>query len=64
MKEKIKYILLAVIGGLVSFWYGIVTGKSKQKEKQEKKVIKNVKKSNVINNTPSDTIDSMYDKYE
>lgn len=64
MKEKIKYILFVVIGGIVSYLFGIHTGKKTQKEKQEKEIIKNVKKSNVINNTPVDIIDSMYDKYE
>lgn len=64
MKEKIKYILLVVLGGLVSYLFGISTGKKTQKEKQEKETVKNVKKTNVINNTPVDIIDSMYDKYE
>lgn len=64
MKEKIKYILLVVLGGIVSYLFGISTGKKTQKEKQEKETVKNVKKANVINNTPVDIIDSMYDKYE
>ena len=64
MKEKIKYILFVVLGGIVSYLFGIRTGKKTQKEKQEKEIVKNVKKSNVINNTPVDIIDSMYDKYE
>lgn len=64
MKEKIKYILFVVIGGIVSYLFGISTGKKTQKEKQEKEIVKNVKKTNVINNTPVDIIDSMYDKYE
>lgn len=64
MKEKIKYILLVVLGGIVSYLFGISTGKKTQKEKQEKETVKNVKKTNVINNTPIDIIDSMYDKYE
>ena len=64
MKEKIKYILLVVLGGIVSYLFGISTGKKTQKEKQEKEVVKNVKKTNVINNTPVDILDSMYDKYE
>lgn len=64
MKEKIKYILLVVLGGVVSYLFGISTGKKTQKEKQEKETVKNVKKTNVINNTPIDIIDSMYDKYE
>lgn len=64
MKEKIKYIFLVVLGGIVSYLFGISTGKKTQKEKQEKETVKNVKKTNVINNTPVDIIDSMYDKYE
>lgn len=64
MKEKIKYIFLVVLGGIVSYLFGISTGKKTQKEKQEKETVKNVKKTNVINNTPIDIIDSMYDKYE
>ena len=64
MIEKIKYILLALLGGIVSYLFGISTGKKTQKEKQEKEVVKNVKKINSINNTPTDIIDSMYDKYE
>lgn len=64
MKEKIKYILLVVLGGIVSYLFGISTGKKTQKEKQEKETVKNVKKTNVINNTPVDILDSMYDKYE
>lgn len=64
MKEKIKYILLVVLGGIVSYLFGISTGKRTQKEKHEKETVKNVKKTNVINNTPVDIIDSMYDKYE
>ena len=64
MKEKIKYVIFVVIGGIESYLYGISTGKKTQKEKQEKEIVKNVKKSNVINNTPVDIIDSMYDKYE
>jgi hypothetical protein len=64
MIEKIKYILLALLGGLVSYLFGISSGKRKQKEKQEKETVKNVKKINSINNTPVDIIDSMYDKYE
>ena len=64
MKEKIKYILLVVLGGIVSYLFGISTGKKTQKEKQEKERVKNVKKTNVINNTPVDILDSMYDKYE
>lgn len=64
MKEKIKYILLVVLGGIVSYLFGISTGKKTQKEKQEKETVKNVKKTNAINNTPVDILDSMYDKYE
>lgn len=64
MKEKIKYILLVALGGVVSYLFGISTGKKTQKEKQEKEVVKNVKKTNAINNTPVDILDSMYDKYE
>ena len=64
MKEKIKYILFAVLGVIVSYLFGISTGKKTQKEKQEKETVKNVKKTNVINNTPVDILDSMYDKYE
>lgn len=64
MKEKIKYILLVAFGGIVSYLFGISTGKKTQKEKQEKETVKNVKKTNAINNTPVDILDSMYDKYE
>lgn len=64
MKEKIKYIFLVVLGGIVSYLFGISTGKKTQKEKQEKETVKNVKKTNAINNTPVDILDSMYDKYE
>ena len=64
MKEKIKYILLVVLGGIVSYLFGISTGKKTQKEKQEKETVKNVKKTNAINNTPVDILVSMYDKYE
>lgn len=64
MKEKIKYMLLVALGGIVSYLYGISTGKKTQKEKQEKEIVKNAKKTNAINNTPVDILDSMYDKYE
>lgn len=64
MIEKIKYIILAAIGGLVSYLFGINTGKKKEKEKQEKEIINNVKKVNTISNTPDDIIAGMYDRYE
>lgn len=64
MIEKIKYIILAAIGGLVSYLFGMNTGKNKEKEKQEKEIINNVKKVNTISNTPDDVIARMYDPYE
>ena len=64
MIEKIKYIIFLVLGGLVSYWYGILTGKKQQKENQQKEVLKNVKKVNIINNSSNDAIDSLHDKYE
>ena len=64
MIEKIKYIILAAIGGLVSYLFGINTGKNKEKRKQEKEIINNVKKVNTISNTPDDIIAGMHDKYE
>lgn len=64
MIEKIKYIIFLVLGGLVSYWYGILTGKRRQKENQQKEVLKNVKKVNTINNSSNDTIDSLHDRYE
>lgn len=64
MTDKIKYLIILLFGGLISYIFGIFSGKSKQKEKQEKETIKNVKKSININNTPTSKLDSMQDKYE
>lgn len=64
MTDKLKYILFFICGGFISYIIGIFSGKAKQKEKQEKETIKNVKKSININNTPTSKLDSMQDKYE
>lgn len=64
MKIKIKQLLSLLISGIVLLLSGISIGKKTEKEKQQKQVIKNVKKCKTVDNKSYSDIISMYDKYE